>query len=425
MRKSIIRVIAAALLAVAASGGLACSQLNSETTVRDLGFEVRGEIVWNADYMAYTLRLGLERGEDGQYALSYLIDGDPLVSLRTTGGGTLSSGETVELSTRESLVCILPTLSPGEQHSLRMEFTREGVSRVLSLDLPDTAQKGIGIRIDTDSRLDFSRIILTNLMGASVTTYNVTFYLDGELLSGIKYMSNTFGGSMDIDFARSESYTFELPYLVAGEHVVKVDVRSSLGAESTQLAFAEPQRRQTALTFSYNELTGRLMVESAYNPLQTAFDITAGITVEGEITYRHPLFFGIADPQTETFRASGETSARVTPGITAVSFDGGKLRSLLDEVYANAREDAATAIGNGNQRTLHTDITEVTLSLTVHSLGDYEGKTVVSISPAARTLFPIRYTYEGVTWHCGAGTTVTLYPIYTVNGKSPTSVHIL
>ena len=179
MRKSIIRVIAAALLAVAASGVLACSQLNSETTVRDLGFEVRGEIVWNADYMAYTLRLGLERGEDGQYALSYLIDGDPLVSLRTTGGGTLSSGETVELSTRESLVCILPTLSPGEQHSLRMEFTREGVSRVLTLELPDTAQKGIGIRIDTDSRLDFSRVILTNLMGASVTTYNVTFYLDG------------------------------------------------------------------------------------------------------------------------------------------------------------------------------------------------------------------------------------------------------
>ena len=206
---------------------------------------------------------------------------------------------------------------------------------------------------------------------------------------------------------------------------MKVDVRSSLGAESSQLAFTEPQRRQTALTFSYNDLTGRLMVESAYNPLQTAFDITAGITVEGEITYRHPLFFGIADAQTETFRARGETTARVTPGITAVSFDGGKLRSLLDEVYANAREDAATAIGNGNQRTLHTDITEVTLSLTVHSLGDYEGKTVVSISPAARTLFPIRYTYEGVTWHCGAGTTVTLYPIYTVNGKSPTSVHIL
>ena len=30
----------------------------------------------------------------------------------------------------------------------------------------------------------------------------------------------TFGGSMDIDFARSESYTFEMPYLVAGEHVL-------------------------------------------------------------------------------------------------------------------------------------------------------------------------------------------------------------
>ncbi|MBR1433643.1 MAG: hypothetical protein IJ584_00870, partial [Bacteroidales bacterium] len=252
----------------AAAGLLGCSQFDSEITLRDLGFEVAGDIVWNSEYMAYTLRLNLREGEDGEYTFNYIVDNDPLVKLGTTSGGTIESGAVVALTAKGSAIYILPSLSSDSEHTLKMEFTREGVSRTYKLDLPDTSQNGIGIRIDTDTKLDFSRVILTNLMGTSVTTYNVTFYLDGDLLTGIKYMSNTFEGSMDIDFARSESYTFEMPYLVAGEHILKVDVKSSLGAESTRLVFTEPQRRQTALTFSYNSFTGRLMVESAYNPLQ-------------------------------------------------------------------------------------------------------------------------------------------------------------
>lgn len=415
------------LAIIAAAAGLlcGCSQFDSEISLRDLGFEVAGDIVWNSEYMAYTLRLNLERGEDGKYTFNYLVDNDPLVKLGTTGGGTLDSGSQLELSSKGSQIYILPSLVSDSEHSLKMEFTREGVSRTYTLKLPDTSQNGIGIRIDTDAKLDFSRVILTNLMGTSVTTYNVTFYLDGDLLTGIKYMSNTFEGSMDIDFARSESYTFELPYVVAGEHVLKVDVKSSLGAESTRLAFTEPQRRQTALTFSYNDFTGRLMVESAYNPLQTAFDITVDMTVLGQITYRHPQFFGIADPTTETFKVTGESTTRVTPGIVAAQIDGGKLKSLMDQVFSNTREDAANAIGNGNQRTLHPDLYSVTLAFTVHSLGDYAGKTVVTIAPSHSTLFPIKYTYTGTTWNYGAGHARILYPAYTVNGTTPAYVRTL
>ena len=409
----------------AAAGLLGCSQFDSEITLRDLGFEVAGDIVWNSEYMAYTLRLNLREGEDGEYTFNYIVDNDPLVKLGTTSGGTIESGAVVALTAKGSAIYILPSLSSDSEHTLKMEFTREGVSRTYKLDLPDTSQNGIGIRIDTDTKLDFSRVILTNLMGTSVTTYNVTFYLDGDLLTGIKYMSNTFEGSMDIDFARSESYTFEMPYLVAGEHILKVDVKSSLGAESTRLVFTEPQRRQTALTFSYNSFTGRLMVESAYNPLQTAFDITIDMTVNGSITYRHTQFFGIADPQTETFKATGEATARVTPGIVAAQIDGGKLKSLLDEVFSNTRTDAANAIGNGNKRTLHADITSVTLKFTIHSLVDYAGKTVVTISPSYGAYFPIKYTYGGTTWNHGDGYVATLYPGYTVNGSTPTAIRTL
>ena len=405
--------------------GASCSLFETEVPVRDLGFEVGAEVAWNAEYMAYTLRLTLLDGEDGDCTMGYLIDGDPLLSLYDTGGGSVGSGKEVTLSSRGALVFILPGLPSGDGHSIRLEFVREGVVRTYAVDLPDTGRNGIGVRIDTGAALDFSRVVLTNRMGVSVTTYNVTFYLDGELLSGMKYMSGTFGGSMDIDFARSESYTFEMPYLVAGEHVLKVDVRSSRGSESSRTAFREPQRRQTALSFSYNPFTGQLMLESAYNPLGTSFDVTVDITVHGSLTARHPLFIGIADPETETFTATGEASARVTPDAVAVPVDGGKLRSLMDEVFANTREDAANAIGNGNRRTLHADITSVSLSLSVHSLGTYAGRTVVTVSPASGAGLPVPYTYAGPTWLRDRGAVQTVYPALTVNGVSPSAAGIL
>ena len=45
----------------------ACSLFDSEVPVRDLAYDVRSEIAWNAEHMAYTLRLSLESGEDGDY----------------------------------------------------------------------------------------------------------------------------------------------------------------------------------------------------------------------------------------------------------------------------------------------------------------------------------------------------------------------
>ena len=414
------------LPAVAACAAcLSCSQFDSRVPVRDLGFEVGSEIAWNADYMAYTLRLTLTGGEDGDYVLTYLVDGDPLVALASADGSSVSSGQTVTLKAKGTLILILPALVSGTGHTLDMELARNGVTRSYALTLPDTGRNGIGIRMDTDPKLDFSRVILTNLMGPSVTTYSVAFHLDGHPLGGMKFMSKAFDGPMDVDFARSESYTFELPYLVAGEHVLKVDVRSALGSESTRLSFTEPQRRQTALAFSYNEYTGHLVLESSYNPLQTAFDVTTDITVRGSVTYRHPQFFGKAAPRTETFTRTGEASARVTPGVTAESVDGGRLKALMDEVYAISRTDAANTIGNGNRRTLHTDITSVTLSVTVHSLGDYAGQTVVTVSPQGGDGLPIRYTYDEQTWLRAGGTVQTVTPGLTVNGLPPSSIREL
>jgi len=404
---------------------LSCSPFEGEVQLRDLSFEVGTELVWNSDYLSWTLRLSLESGESGDYIFSYIVDSDPLVKLRSTGGGAIESGREMSLSDKAGAVLLLPQLTSGKVHTLSMEFTREGVSRTYTLTLPDTAQRGLGVSIDADPEKDFSGVTITSLMGLTVTSYNVTFILDGELLSGIKYMGGTFGGSMDLDFSEAESFFFELPYLLAGEHVLRVEVRSSKGSESSQTSFTEPQRRRTALHFYYNDFSGRLMVESAYNPLNTSFEITSDISVSGTITYRPPQFFGIADPETENFSKSSEASSRVTPGITPVAFDGGRLKALMDEIYSITREDAANAIGNGNRRTLHADITAVTLRLTVHSQGEYAGKVVVTLTPSSGTGFPIKYTYAEETPTRDGGTLQTIYPTYTVNGKSPSSIGAL
>ena len=404
---------------------VSCSFLDREAELRDLSFEVSADVAWNAERLAYTLMVSLADGSDGDYVLHYLIDSDPTAKLLSSGGGTVETGDKVTLSAKAAAILVLPSLPPSSGHSICMEFSREGVSRTVALDLPDTGRGGIGIRLDSSPELEFSRVILTNLMGPAVSTYRVTFQLDGEPLDGIKFLSRTFGGAMDLDFARSESYTFELPYLTCGEHVLRVDIRSTLGSETSQLVFTEPQRRQTALTIRYNHYSGMLTAESAYNPLETAFDFTVDITVEGSVTYRHRLFLGTADEKTETFTASGEATARITPGAVAAPVDGGKLKALLDEVFSHTRTDAANAIGNGNSRTLHPDIDAVTLSLTVRSLGVNAGTTAVSLSPGSGGGLPIQYTYTGTTWSRSSGFVRVVHPSLTVNGRVPSSITVL
>lgn len=398
---------------------------DNELIVTDKGFEVKADVIWSSDYMAYTLNLLLSEGEEGECTFSYVIDSDHSLRLQSTDGEAVEAEHKMTLSSKTPCCFILPAMVPDAAHSISMEFTKEGVKRSYTVGLPDTSQNAVGIRMDTSAELDFSRVILTNLMGASVTTYNVTFSLDGELLTGIKYMSNTFEGSMDIDFARSESYTFELPYIVAGQHQLTVKIKSTLGSESSSVAFTEPQRRQTSLNLSYNSYTGNLMLESDYNPLETEFDITVSATVNGQITYRHKQFLGVAKERTEYFSEKAESTVTVTPGITAVTVDKGLLKGLMDKVFGNTRVDASNFIGNGNARTLHADITSIDLKFTIHSKGDYAGKTVVTLSPTSGRSFPINYRYQGTTWKHGDGYSATFYPTYSVNGKSPSSIHSL
>ena len=398
--------------------GAAMAALLVAESVCDLGFEVTAETAFSSDYLCNTLSLTLESGTEGEYTLNYVIDNDHTLELSSLRGGSLETGDRIDLSLSNPQVLLLPKTAGG-MGTLVMEFVREGVSRKKAVVF--RTENAVTVRMDTSSDLDFSRVILVNRMGASQTSYEVTFYLDGEKLSGMKYL----GGTMEIDFARSESYTFELPYILTGEHYMKVDVRSALGSESSVVTFREPERKPTQLVLAYNDVTGMITMLSAHNPLQTAFDITVDITVRGSITYRHKQFIGSASPQTERFTESAQATARLTPGMTASSVDNGTLRALMDKVYSNTRTDASNAIGNGNKRTLHTDITGVELKFTIVSGGATAGRTSVTISPSGPDAFPIRYLYKGTTWWHSANQAAKIIPTYTVNGKAASQIHTL
>ena len=379
------------------AAALSCSKFEQRETVRDLGFEVATEVAFNSEYLSNTLSVRLDSGTEGAYVLNYIIDTLSTVHLTTLRGNEVESGDKCDLSLKNPQLFLLPKLS-GDSHTLYMEFEREGVSRRDTVTFK--TESAVAVRMDCSEDLDFTRVILSNRMGSSLTAYEVTFYLDGDLLSGMKYLGSEFGGSIELDFARSESYTFELPYIVSGEHTLRTEISSELGSEISVVTFTEPERKPTQLTFSYND-----------------------ITVKGQVTYRHKQFFGVADPETVKFTETGQARCSLVPGLTAKTVDSGKLKELMDKVYSNTRVDASNAIGNGNARELHADITSVELKFTITSGGATPGKTSVAIYPSS--YLPVKYLYKSATWLRSANTTQTISPSYTVNGKSPYLIHSL
>ena len=414
-KKFVLAAAAAALLSLSS-----CDKLSRTESVTDLGFELRTEVAYDADYLCSTLSLSLAGGSDGEYTFHYSIDAGATQKLTELSGNAVESGEKIELSRSNPYVLMLPKLSGS--HRLAMELTNGSATRRDTVSF--SAESAVAVRVDAGEGLDFSRVTLIG-RSAQMGTYTVAFSLDGETLQGIKYLGSETGGEAEVDFSASSAFVFELPYILPGEHLLKVTVSSEQGSETTSVTFTEPDRRPVQLDFAYSAITGELTLQSPYNPLPTSFDITVDITVRGSVTYRHKKFIGVSDKTTESFTESGQAKVSLTPGTSAVSIDGGLLKSLMDTVYANTRTDAANAIGNGNKRTLHTDITTVTLAFTIASTGAAAGKTSVIVRPQSSSGFSISYLYKEQTWYRNANTSATIIPSYTVNSQTASSVHKL
>lgn len=414
--RTLLAAISAALSLTIAS----CGKFTRTEPVTDLGFEVRTEVAFDADYLCSTLSLSLSQGTDGEYTFNYSVDGGATQKLSELGGSAVESGEAVDLSAGNPLVLMLPKLSGT--HKLTMEFTNGSAVRRDTVSF--SAETAVAVQVYAWDSLDFTKVTLIGT-AAKGSTYTAAFTLDGETLAGLKRLGVETGGEVEVDFAENSVWTFELPYILPGEHILKVTVSSEQGSETTSVTFTEPDRNPVQLDFAYNDITGEVTLQSPYNPLPTAFDITVDITVKGSVTYRHKQFLGVADPQTETFTESGQAKASLTPGASVTAIDGGLLKSLMDAIYNVTRTDASNAIGNGNARELHADINTVILKFTVASTGAAAGKTSVIIRPRTSATFRILYLYKEQSWNRGANSTATIIPNYTVNGKTASSVNRL
>ena len=414
--RTLLAAISAALSLTIAS----CGKFTRTEPVTDLGFEVRTEVAFDADYLCSTLSLSLSQGTDGEYTFNYSVDGGATQKLSELGGSAVESGEAVDLSAGNPLVLMLPKLSGT--HKLTMEFTNGSAVRRDTVSF--SAETAVAVQVYAWDSLDFTKVTLIGT-AAKGSTYTAAFTLDGETLAGLKRLGVETGGEVEVDFAENSVWTFELPYILPGEHILKVTVSSEQGSETTSVTFTEPDRNPVQLDFAYNDITGELTLQSPYNPLPTAFDVTVDITVKGSVTYRHKQFLGVADPQTETFTESGQAKASLTPGASVTAIDGGLLKSLMDAIYNVTRTDASNAIGNGNARELHADINTVILKFTVASTGAAAGKTSVIIRPRTSETFKILYLYKEQSWNRGANSTATIIPNYTVNGKTASSVNRL
>lgn len=414
--RTLLAATVAALSLIIAS----CEKFGRTEPVTDLGFEVRTEVAFDTDYLCGTLSLSLSQGKDGEYTFNYSVDGGATQKLSEPGGSAVESGETVDLSTSNPLVLMLPKLSGT--HKLSMEFTNGGAARRYTV--PFSAETAVAVRVDADESLDFTKVTLIGT-AAKGSSYTAAFTLDGETLAGLKRLGIETGGEAEVDFSESAAWVFELPYILPGEHILKVTVSSEQGAETTSVTFTEPDRNPVQLDFAYSDITGEITLQSPYNPLPTAFEITMDITVKGSVTYRHKQFLGVAYPKTETFTESGQAKAGLTPGASVTAIDGGLLKSLMDRIYSITRTDACNAIGNGNARELHADINAVILKFTVASTGAAAGKTSVIIRPRTNGDFKILYLYREPSWNRGANSTATITPEYTVNGCAPSAVNRL
>ena len=86
----------------------ACGKFNRAESVCDLGFEITAETAFSSDYLCNTLSLTLESGAEGEYTLNYVIDNDHTLELSSLRGGSLESGDRIDLSLSNPQVLLLP-----------------------------------------------------------------------------------------------------------------------------------------------------------------------------------------------------------------------------------------------------------------------------------------------------------------------------
>ncbi len=210
--------------------------------VIDNSFEVRTDIQWNPQHMAYSMNLTLSKGIDGEYLFSYNIDSLPSLRLLDMNRTEVKSGSMLSLSGKTAISFLLPELAASGRHSLNMEFSKDGISRKYEVNLPDRQKTIFSVSVNPSADLDRTLLTVAGGDESSKTSYQLSFLIDGQSTGSVKYQGTAVEKSISIDFSKSDSFIFELPALDPGQHSVTVTAQSQYSSHSETAIFSEPSR---------------------------------------------------------------------------------------------------------------------------------------------------------------------------------------
>ena len=415
------RMLFAAAAALLAAAG--CDKFSSRVEVEDTSFEVESSVYYSGDWQRKALGLKLASGEDGSVTIYYSIDGNEDLRLLSTSQKEFESGSSLTLSRKTTQVLLMPNLS-NNRHVLSMEFVKDGVSRSDTLSF--TVNQSLSLFVNPNESFQYTRFSVTGQSGRTT----LAFYVDGSdrASTDIKYIdpsagtATETGESFEVNFDEYQTWEFELPYLVAGDHTLTVtSTTSNETVESYTRSFTEPTRKAVALKFEHSSASGALLVSSSYNPAKVKFNVRIEAVATGTATYRHHSFYGSQDKGTATFTSREyvcDTLVTPTPDDAAMVIDSRIITRAMEEVHANYMEDCYKWHCYGkSHKHKYADITKVTVKITIKSVDNATpGETPVVITPTTSSGFGIKFRYTHDTWYVDANTTRTVNAYVTLNG---------
>ena len=265
--------IALALMAVLAS----CTHGMDEMKLTDHSFAFSPELGYDREHARNVLSLRLTKGEGKQFKGTFTLEDGEELDLYGSDGKPFEQGGAFTLDDNGKAVFTVKGL-PAGVHRLEMTITN-GIYTQRSQH-PLTVEREpfrFSPTVVTDAS-DRSVLMLTLSEGHAKMKYRGSVILDGET-------SLTGEEPVEMDFSRNDTWSMALPYLLPGEHSLRISVTDGQQEESTGYSFEEPMKFETLRIRLYSDLDGRYHLDIPFNPYNIRVRSTSQLQIRAECTY--------------------------------------------------------------------------------------------------------------------------------------------
>ena len=271
--KTIHTYIALAFMAVLAS----CTHGMDEMKLTDHSFAFTPELSYDKEHTRNVLSLRLTKGEGRQFKGTFSIDDGEELDLYGSDGKPFEQGGAFTLDDNGRVTFTVKGLSMGV-HTLQMTIT-SGIYTQRSQH-PLTVEREpfrFSPTVVTDAS-EKSVLMLTLSEGYAKMKYSGSVLLDSET-------SLTGEEPIEMDFSRNDTWSMALPYLLPGEHSLRISVTDGQQEESTDYSFEEPMKFETLKIRLYSDLDGRYHLDIPFNPYNIKVRSISQLDIRAECTY--------------------------------------------------------------------------------------------------------------------------------------------